>query len=82
MCVYICFRGFNAGALRLDNIQLPTGESAIPYLLSEVMLQAGAVLHLLPDHTKNKKGGHCQITLTRDLMRFLYMHMLPCTEAV
>ncbi len=65
-----CLRGFNAGALRLDNIVLPTGENAVPYLVPESRLQAGAVLHLLPDTTKNKKGGHCKITLTRDVMCF------------
>jgi len=27
-----CFRGFNAGGLRLDNILLPTGGSALPFL--------------------------------------------------
>jgi hypothetical protein len=52
-----CLRGFNAGALRLDNVVLPTGENAVPYLVPELRLQAGAVLHLLPDTTKNKKGG-------------------------
>ncbi len=65
-----CLRGFNAGALRLDNIVLPTGANAVPYLVPELRLQAGAVPHLLPDTTKNKKGGHCKITLTRDVMRF------------
>ena len=65
-----CFRGFNAGALRLDNIVLPTGENAVPYLVPQLKLQAGAVLHLLPDTTKNKKGGHCKITLTSDVMCF------------
>ena len=52
-----CFRGFNAGALRLENILLPTGESAVPYLVPEVKLPAGAILHLLPDTTQNKRGG-------------------------
>ena len=63
-----CFRGFNAEALRLDNIVLPSGESALPYLMPATVLQAGAVLRLLPDQTKDKKGGHCRITLTRDVM--------------
>jgi len=40
------------------------------YLVPESRLQAGAVLHLLPDTTKNKKGGHCKVTLTRDVMCF------------
>ncbi len=65
-----CLKGFNAGALRLDNIMLPTGESAVPSLVPEPKLQAGAVLHLLPDPTKYKKGGHCKITLSRDVMCF------------
>jgi len=54
----------------LDNIVLPTGENAVPYLVPESRLQAGAVLHLLPDTTKNKKGGQCKFTLTRDVMCF------------
>ena len=62
-----CFRGFNDGALRLDNIVLPDGEGAIPFLMQS-KLQAGAVLHLLPDTTKNRKGGHRKITLSRDVM--------------
>ena len=66
----VLLQGFTAGALRLDNIVLPTGESAVPYLVPQVKLQAGAVLHLLPDTTKNKKGGHCNITLTSDVMCF------------
>ena len=71
-----CFRGFNAGALRLDNIVLPIGENAVPYLVPQLKLQAGAVLHLLPDTTKIKKGGHCKITLTSDVMRFsTWFHM-------
>ena len=65
-----CLRGFNAGALRWDNIVLPTGENAVPYLVPELRLQAGAVLHVLPDTTKNKKKGQCKITLSRDVMCF------------
>ena len=52
-----CFRGFNAGAVRLDNLVLPTGGSAIPYLLPKLGMQAGAKLHILPNCTKNKRGG-------------------------
>jgi len=63
-----CLRGFNAGALRLDNVVLLSGENAVPYLVPELRLQAGAVLHLLPDITKNKKGGVCKITLSRDVI--------------
>ena len=50
-----CFRGFNAGALRLDNIVLPTGENAVPYLAPQLKLQAGAVLHLLPQHQEQER---------------------------
>ncbi len=65
-----CFRGFNAGGLRLDNILLPTGGSALPYLALVRQLGRGAKLHLLPDSTKNKKGGHCSISLTCDVLCF------------
>ena len=44
----------------MDNIVLPTGEN-VPYPMPELRLQAGAVLHLLPDTTKNKKGGDCKL---------------------
>ena len=46
----------DAEALRLDNIVLPTGGNAVPYLVPQLKLQAGAVLHLLPDTTKNKNS--------------------------
>ena len=39
-----CFRGFNAGALRLENIVLPTGGSAVAYLVPASTLAAGAKL--------------------------------------
>ena len=29
-----------------------------------------AVLRVLPDHTKNKKGEHCPVTLTSDVLCF------------
>ena len=39
------FRGFSAGALRLEKTVLPTGESAVPYLVPEVnCLLKGAVM--------------------------------------
>ncbi|KAL0036933.1 hypothetical protein WJX77_005762 [Trebouxia sp. C0004] len=65
-----CFRGFNVGGVRLDNLVLPTGGCALPYLLPQLGMKAGAKLHLKPDHSKNKKGGHCQITLTCDPLCF------------
>lgn len=65
-----CFRGFNAGGIRLQNIVLPTGGSALPFLLPTVQLQPGAQLHFIPETTKNKKGGHCNVTLTRDVLCF------------
>ena len=67
-----CFRGFNAGGMRLQNIVLPTGGTAIPFLLPQVQLQPGAQLHLLPDVTKNKKGGRCTVTLTCDVLCFSF----------
>ena len=62
-----CYRGSNAGGVRLDNILLPTGDSALAYLVPN-KLPIGAMLHLLPDTTKNKKGGHCIVTLTCDVL--------------
>ncbi len=62
-----CYRGFNAGGVRLGNIVLPTGGNAVPYLVPN-MLQPGAILHLLPDTTKNKKGGHSSVALTCDIL--------------
>ena len=63
-----CFRGFDAGALRLINIVVQTGGSAVAYPVPALTLAAGANLHLLPDYTKTKKGGHCSITLTCDVL--------------
>ena len=62
------FRGCNAGSIRLDNIALPIGSNAVAYLYPKVKLTTGAHLHLLPDHTKNKKGGHCPVLLSCDAM--------------
>ena len=62
-----CYRGFNVGGVRLANIVLPTGGNAVLYLVPN-KLQPGAILHLLPDTTKNKKGGHSSVTLTCDLL--------------
>ncbi|KAL0040328.1 hypothetical protein WJX77_003603 [Trebouxia sp. C0004] len=63
-----CFRGFNAGGIRLQNIVLPAGGSAIPFLLPTVQLPPGAQLHFIPETTKNRKGGHCNVTLTDDVL--------------
>jgi len=65
-----CFRGFNAGGVRLDNIVLPTGGNAVAFLVPTRKLPAGAMVHLLPDTTKNRKGGHCSVTLTCDVLCF------------
>ena len=54
----------------MDNILLPTGGSALPYLALVRQLGRGAKLHLLPDSTKNKKGGHCSVSLTCDVLCF------------
>ena len=35
-----CFRGFNAGAVRLENVLLPGGDSAVPYLVPVLMHEA------------------------------------------
>ena len=51
-----CFRGCNAGELRLDSIVLPTEGSTLPYLLPKLVMKAGAKMHVKPDHTKNKRG--------------------------
>jgi len=63
-----CFRSFNAGSLRLDNMTLPTGRNAVTYLYPTIKLPIGAILHLLPDTAKNKKGGHCSVVLSQDML--------------
>ena len=73
-----CYRGFNAGGVRLENIVLPGG-SVLPYLMPN-KLPCGAVLHLLPDTTKNKKGGHCTVTLTCDVLCFSTWLQLAVTH--
>ena len=52
-----CFRGFNAGSVRLGNM-LPTGGSANPYLLPQLGLRAGAKVLVIPDCTKNKAHSY------------------------
>ena len=63
-------RGFNAGGIRLENIRLPTNDPALPFLVTAVQLPANAKIHLMLDRTKNKKGGYCTITLSRDVLCF------------
>ena len=65
-----CFRGFNVGALRLSNIKAPTNSPATPFIIPQLTLQPGAQLHLFPDITKNRKGGHCTVTLSCNIMCF------------
>ena len=65
-----CFRGFNAGGIRLSNIYMPTGESAVPHLYPSLQMGPNAKVHIIPDSTKNKKGGHCSLTLSCDELCF------------
>ena len=64
------FRGFNVGALRLSNIMTPTNSSAITFIVPDLTLQPGAQLYLFPDVTKNRKGGHCTVSISCDLLCF------------
>ena len=68
----IALRGFNVGALRQENIVLPTGESAVtvPYWIPQMKLRAGA------DTTKKRKGGHCKVTLSHNVMCFSFWFQL------
>ena len=65
-----CFRGFDAGSVRLSNITLPAGESTVSYLYPLVKLAPNSKVHIIPDSTKNKKGGHCSLTLSCDELCF------------
>ena len=65
-----CFRGFNVGELRLENVRMPTNSPAIPFLVPQNLLQPNAQLHIHPDHTKNRKGGYCTVTISCDIMCF------------
>lgn len=58
--VAVMLQRFQCGSIGTRNIVLPTGESAVPYLMPEMKLQAGATPHLLPDTTRN--GGTAQST--------------------
>lgn len=58
------FRGCNTGSIRLESAALPTGGSVQGCLYPVAKLTAGACLHLMPDHTKKKKVGHCTIVLS------------------
>lgn len=65
-----CFRGFNVGELRLENIRTPTNSPAIPLITPNLLLQPHVQLHLHPDATKSRKGGYCTVTISGDLMCF------------
>ena len=65
-----CFRGFNVGGLRLSNLKTPTNGPATPFIIPQLTLQPRAQLHLFPDVTKNRRGGHCTVTLSCDIMCF------------
>ena len=51
-----CYRGFSAGGVTVDNKVTTTGGSALADLVPN-QLPAGAMLHPLPDATKNKRRG-------------------------
>ena len=74
-----CFRGFNVGDLRLSNIRTPTNSPAVPFIVPELTLQAGSHLGIFPDVTKNRKGGHCTVTLSCDIMCFTTWLQLAIT---
>ncbi len=40
------------------------------HLVPTRKLSDGAMVYLLPDTTKNKKGGHCSVSLTCDVLCF------------
>ena len=41
-----CFRGFNVGKLRLENIKTPTNSPAIPFIVPQLVLQPNYQLHI------------------------------------
>ena len=65
-----CFRGFNVGELRLENLKTPTNSPAVPFIVPELKLQPNSQLHIHPDLTKNRKGGYCIVTISGDIMCF------------
>ena len=76
-----CFRGFNVGDIRLDNIRTPTNSPAIPFLVPQVLLQPNSQLHIHPDVTKNRKGGHSTVTISSDIMCFTTWLQLLVTSS-
>ena len=69
-----CYRGFNAGGVRLENNALPTGGGALPYLMPN-KLPCGAVLHMLPAPTKTRGPLHCHL----DMQSAVLLHMAPAS---
>ena len=65
-----CFRGFNVGELRLENLKTPTNSPAVPFIVPELKLQPNSQLHIHPDLTKNRKGGYFTVTISGDIMCF------------
>lgn len=74
-----CFRGFNVGELRLENIRTPTNSPTIPFIIPQLVLQPNSQLHIHPDVTKNRKGGYCTVTISGDLMCFTTWLQLAIT---
>lgn len=64
-----CFRGYNAGDLRLSKFQTPTESDspAIPFLVPEMTLQAGSQLPIFPDVTNTWTSalGRCATPFVR-----------------
>ena len=79
-----CFRGSNAGAVRLSNFTLPAGGSALPYLYPSVQLASGAQLHILPDTTNLCKhlAKHLRQGLPSGIVfeRAGHVHWPKCTQ--
>ena len=60
-----CFRGFNVGDIRLENIRTSTNSPAIPFLVPQIVLQPNSQSHIHPDVTR--KGA---VTISSDIMCF------------
>lgn len=60
-----CFRGFNAGSIRLQNIVLPTGGSAIPFLLPNctAATRSTATLYSRDYQEQERRALQCHLDL-------------------
>lgn len=65
-----CFTGSNVGERTLENMRTPTNSPVVSFLVPQLKLQPNSQLHIQPDVTKNRQGGHFTVTTSRNTICF------------